>query len=224
MCKFIVLCFQFFIVDNFYYFVFFSFFVGKFFKFCQVFNSFVEGWYKFFVNDFLIKVIVVVFKKVFVVNSLWCDGVICQFNNVDVFVVVVIFIGLIIFIVINVEFKGLEIILVFVKEFVKKVCDNKFKFEEYQGGIIIIFNMGMNVVVECFIVIINFFQVVIFVVGSIQKVVVLVENEDGIMGVEWEEWIVVIGSFDYKVVDGVVGVEWMCEFKKVIENFFEFFF
>ena len=41
--------------------------------------------------------------------------------------------------------------------------------------------------------------------------------EDG-NGVEWDDQIVVTGSFDHKVVDGAVGGEWIREFKKVVEN------
>lgn len=206
------------IVDNPHYFVSSSLSVGKLLKLRQALNSSAEGRYKLSVNDFLIKAIAVASKKVPAVNSSWRDGVIRQFNNVDVSVAVATPTGLITPIVTNVESKGLETISASVKELAKKARDNKLKPEEYQGGTITISNMGMNAAVERFTAIINPPQAAILAVGSTQKVAVPVENEDGTTGVEWEERIVVTGSFDHKVVDGAVGAEWMREFKKVIEN------
>ncbi|KAK4171004.1 2-oxoacid dehydrogenases acyltransferase-domain-containing protein [Triangularia setosa] len=206
------------IVDNPHYFVSSSLSVSKLLKLRQALNSSSEGRYKLSVNDFLIKAIAIASKKVPAVNSSWRDGVIRQFNNVDVSVAVATPTGLITPIVTNVESKGLESISASVKELAKKARDNKLKPEEYQGGTITISNMGMNAAVERFTAIINPPQAAILAVGSTQKVAVPVENEDGTVGVEWDERIVVTGSFDHKVVDGAVGAEWMREFKKVIEN------
>ncbi|KAK0663469.1 2-oxoacid dehydrogenases acyltransferase-domain-containing protein [Cercophora samala] len=206
------------IVENPHYFVSSDLSVGKLLKLRQALNSSSEGRYKLSVNDFLIKAIAIASKKVPAVNSSWRDGVIRQFNNVDVSVAVATPTGLITPIVTNVESKGLESISASVKELAKKARDNKLKPEEYQGGTITISNMGMNAAVESFTAIINPPQAAILAVGSTQKVPVPVENEDGTTGVEWEERIKVTGSFDHKVVDGAVGAEWMREFKKVIEN------
>ncbi|KAK0742003.1 2-oxoacid dehydrogenases acyltransferase-domain-containing protein [Apiosordaria backusii] len=206
------------IVENPHYFVSSSLSVSKLLKLRQALNSSSEGKYKLSVNDFLIKAIAIASKKVPAVNSSWRDGVIRQFNNVDVSVAVATPTGLITPIVTNVESKGLESISASVKELAKKARDNKLKPEEYQGGTITISNMGMNAAVERFTAIINPPQAAILAVGSTQKVAVPVENEDGTTGVEWDERIVVTGSFDHKVVDGAVGAEWMREFKKVIEN------
>ncbi|KAK4205018.1 2-oxoacid dehydrogenases acyltransferase-domain-containing protein [Triangularia verruculosa] len=206
------------IVENPHYFVSSSLSVSKLLKLRQALNSSSEGRYKLSVNDFLIKAIAIASKKVPAVNSSWRDGVIRQFNNVDVSVAVATPTGLITPIVTNVESKGLESISASVKELAKKARDNKLKPEEYQGGTITISNMGMNAAVERFTAIINPPQAAILAVGSTQKVAVPVENEDGTTGVEWDERIVVTGSFDHKVVDGAVGAEWMREFKKVIEN------
>ena len=55
---------------------------------------------------------------------------------------------------------------------------------------------------------------------AVKKVPIPKESEvDGeVVAVEWDEQIVLTGSFDHKVVDGAVGGEFMRELKKVIEN------
>ncbi|KLU82446.1 dihydrolipoyllysine-residue acetyltransferase component-pyruvate dehydrogenase complex [Magnaporthiopsis poae ATCC 64411] len=204
--------------ENPHYFVSSSLSVSKLLKLRQALNSSSEGKYKLSVNDFLIKAIAVASKKVPQVNSSWRDGVIRQFNTVDVSVAVSTPLGLITPIVTAVETKGLESISSSVKELAKRARDGKLKPEEYQGGSISISNMGMNPAVERFTAIINPPQAAILAVGSTQKVAVPVENEDGTAGVEWEDQITVTASFDHKVVDGAVGAEWMRELKKVVEN------
>ncbi|GAB1318492.1 pyruvate dehydrogenase complex dihydrolipoamide acetyltransferase component (E2) [Madurella fahalii] len=204
--------------ENPHYFVTSTLSVSKLLKLRQALNSSSEGKYKLSVNDFLIKAMAIASRKVPAVNSSWRDGVIRQFNTVDVSVAVSTPNGLITPIVKGVEGKGLESISATVKELAKKARDNKLKPEEYQGGTISISNMGMNAAVERFTAVINPPQAAILAVGSTKKVAVPVENEDGTTGVEWDDQIVVTGSFDHKVVDGAVGAEWMREFKKVIEN------
>lgn len=204
--------------ENPHYFVSSTLNVSKLLKLRQALNSSSEGRYKLSVNDFLIKAMGVACKKVPTVNSSWRDNVIRQFNTVDVSVAVSTPTGLITPIVKGVESKGLEGISAAVKDLAKKARDNKLKPEEYQGGSISISNMGMNQAVERFTAVINPPQAAILAVGSVKKVAVPVENEDGTTGVAWEEQMVVTGSFDHKVVDGAVGAEWMKELKKVVEN------
>ncbi|AEO58281.1 hypothetical protein MYCTH_2080603 [Thermothelomyces thermophilus ATCC 42464] len=204
--------------ENPHYFVTSTVSVSKLLKLRQALNSSAEGKYKLSVNDFLIKAMAVACKKVPAVNSSWRDGVIRQFNTVDVSVAVSTPSGLITPIVKGVEGKGLESISATVKELAKKARDNKLKPEEYQGGTISISNMGMNPAVERFTAVINPPQAAILAVGSTKKVAVPAENEDGTTGVEWDDQIVLTGSFDHKVIDGAVGAEWMRELKKVIEN------
>jgi pyruvate dehydrogenase E2 component (dihydrolipoamide acetyltransferase) len=204
--------------ENPHYFVSSTLNVSKLLKLRQALNSSGEGKYKLSVNDFLIKAMGVACKKVPTVNSSWRDNVIRQFNTVDVSVAVSTPTGLITPIVKGVEGKGLEGISAAVKDLAKKARDGKLKPEEYQGGSISISNMGMNQAVERFTAVINPPQAAILAVGSVKKVAVPVENEDGTTGVAWEEQMVVTGSFDHKVVDGAVGAEWMKELKKVVEN------
>lgn len=210
--------------DNPHYFVSSSVSVTKLLKLRQALNSAADGKYKLSVNDFLIKAIALAAHKVPAANSSWHeDGknvVIRQHNVVDVSVAVATPVGLITPIVKNVTGKGLETISNQIKELGKRARDNKLKPEEFQGGTITISNMGMNDAVERFTAVINPPQATIVAVGAVKKVAIPKESEDGgeVVAVEWDEQIVLTGSFDHKVVDGAVGGEFMRELKRVIEN------
>lgn len=203
------------------YFVSATLSVTKLLKLRQALNASAEGKYKLSVNDFLIKACAVACKKVPQVNSSWreVDGhtVIRQHNTVDVSVAVATPVGLMTPIVPGADRLGLQSISQQVKDLGKRARDGKLKPEEYQGGTFTISNMGMNAAVERFTAVINPPQAGILAVGTTRKVAVPVEGEEG-TGVEWEDQIVVTGSFDHKVVDGAVGGEWIREFKKVVEN------
>lgn len=203
--------------QNPHYFVAATVSVTKLLKLRQALNSSADGKYKLSVNDFLIKACAVACKKVPAVNSSWRDGYIRQFNNVDISVAVATPVGLMTPIVKSVEGLGLESISARVKDLGKRARDGKLKPEEYQGGTFTISNMGMNPAIDRFTAVINPPQAGILAVGTTKKVAIPVETEEGTT-LEWDDQIVVTGSFDHKVVDGAVGGEWIREFKKVVEN------
>ncbi|RMZ81225.1 hypothetical protein DV737_g2704, partial [Chaetothyriales sp. CBS 132003] len=180
--------------DNPHYFVSTTLSVTKLLKLRESLNASSGGAYKLSVNDFLIKACAVALKKVPAVNSSWreIDGQ-------------------------NVESIGLAAISSQVKDLGKRARDGKLKPEEYQGGTFTISNMGMNAAVERFTAVINPPQAAILAVGTTRKVAVPVDTDDGTV-TEWDDQIVVTGSFDHKVVDGAVGGEWIRELKKVVEN------
>ncbi|KAK3176706.1 hypothetical protein OEA41_008031 [Lepraria neglecta] len=207
--------------QNPHYFVSATLSVTKLLKLRQALNASADGKYKLSVNDFLIKAAAVACKKIPAVNSSWRETggqvVIRQHNTVDVSVAVATPIGLMTPIVKGVESLGLGSISAAVKDLGKRARDGKLKPEEYQGGTFTISNMGMNAAVERFTAVINPPQAGILAVGTTRKVAVPSTSEDG-NGVEWDDQIVVTGSFDHKVIDGAVGGEWIQEFKKVVEN------
>lgn len=203
--------------QNPHYFVAATVSVSKLLKLRAALNASADGKYKLSVNDFLIKACGVACKKVPAVNSSWRDGFIRQFNSVDVSVAVATPNGLMTPIVKAVEGLGLEGISSQVKDLGKRARDGKLKPEEYQGGSFTISNMGMNSAIDRFTAVINPPQAGILAVGTTKKVAVPVETEEGTQ-IEWDDQIVVTGSFDHKVVDGAVGGEWIKEFKKVVEN------
>lgn len=196
--------------------------VSKLLKLRQALNASADGKYKLSVNDFMIKAVAHAAIKVPAANSSWREEgnnvYIRQHNSVDVSVAVATPVGLMTPIVTNVTGSGLESISSRVKDLGKRARDGKLKPEEYQGGTITISNMGMNPAIDRFTAVINPPQACIVAVGAVKKVAVPVENEDGTTGVQWDEQIVMSGSFDHKVVDGAVGGEFMRELKKAIEN------
>ena len=208
--------------QNPHYFVSSTISVSKLLKLRQALNSSADGKYKLSVNDFLIKACAVACKKIPTVNSSWreIDGqvMIRQHNTVDVSVAVATPIGLMTPIVKGVDNIGLQSISAQVKDLGKRARDGKLKPEEYQGGTFTISNMGMNAAVERFTAVINPPQAGILAVGTTKKVAIPGVAEDGSTAVEWDDQIIVTGSFDHKVVDGAVGGEWVREFKKVLEN------
>ena len=207
--------------QNPHYFVSTTLSVSKLLKLRQALNSSGEGKYKLSVNDFLIKACGIACKKVPAVNSSWREvggqTVIRQHHTVDVSVAVATPVGLMTPIVKGVEGLGLQSISAQVKDLGKRARDGKLKPEEFQGGTFTISNMGMNPAIERFTAVINPPQAGILAVGTTRKVAIPSEGEDG-TGVEWDDQIVVTGSFDHKVIDGAVGGEWIREFKKVVEN------
>lgn len=209
------------VVQNPHYFVSTKLSVSKLLKLRQALNASADGRYKLSLNDFLIKAVAVACKKVVAVNSSWRekDGqvVIRQHNTVDVSVAVATPIGLMTPIIKGVESLGLQSISAQVKDLGKRARDGKLKPEEYQGGTFTISNMGMNAAVERFTAVINPPQAGILAVGTTRKVAIPSSSGDS-SAVEWDDQIVVTGSFDHKVVDGAVGGEWIRELKKVVEN------
>ncbi|MCJ1287345.1 pyruvate dehydrogenase complex dihydrolipoamide acetyltransferase component (E2) [Xylographa opegraphella] len=207
--------------QNPHYFVSTTLSVTKLLKLRQALNASADGKYKLSVNDFLVKACAVACKKVPAVNSSWREvggqTVIRQHNTVDVSVAVATPIGLMTPIVRGVDGLGLQSISAQIKDLGKRARDGKLKPEEYQGGTFTISNMGMNAAVERFTAVINPPQAGILAVGTTRKVAIPAEGEEG-TGVDWDDQIVVTGSFDHKVVDGAVGGEWIRELKKVVEN------
>lgn len=195
--------------------------VTKLLKLRQALNASADGNYKLSVNDFLIKACAAALLKIPQVNSSWTEEngqvVIRQHNSADISVAVATSNGLITPIVKNAHGLGLSSISNQIKDLGKRARDNKLKPEEFQGGTFTISNMGMNPAVERFTAVINPPQSGILAVGTTRKVAVPVETDEG-TSVEWDEQIIVTGSFDHRVVDGAVGAEWIKELKKVVEN------
>jgi len=209
--------------QNPHYFVASNISVSKLLKLREALNASAAGEYKLSVNDLLVKALGVAARKVPAANSSWReDGgkvIIRQHNVVDVSVAVSTPVGLMTPIVKNVNGLGLQSISSQIKDLGKRARDGKLKPEEYQGGTITISNMGMNPAVERFTAVINPPQACIVAIGTTRKVAVPGEiSEDGASSVEWDDQIVITGSFDHKVVDGAVGGEFMRELKKAIEN------
>ncbi|KAF3926072.1 hypothetical protein ABW20_dc0109510 [Dactylellina cionopaga] len=175
-----------------------------------------NGEYKLSVNDLIVKAVAVALKKHPNVNSSYLDseGVIRQYGSIDISVAVATPVGLITPIVKAAHAKGLQAISDEIKELAVRAKAGKLKPEEYQGGTFTISNMGMNDAVSRFTAIINPPQSAILAVSAPKKVAI--PAKDG--GIEWDDQITFTTSFDHRIVDGVVGAEFMKTLKKVVEN------
>ncbi|OBA23891.1 pyruvate dehydrogenase [Metschnikowia bicuspidata var. bicuspidata NRRL YB-4993] len=192
--------------------------VSKLMKLRQSLNSTAEDRYRLSVNDLLIKAIALASLRVPEANSAWMadQGIIRQYNVVDVSVAVATPAGLITPIVKNAHTKGLAAISKEMKALGKKAKDNKLSPEEYQGGTICISNLGMNNAVNAFTSIINPPQSAIVAIGTVEKKAVPSSvNEQGFV---FEDFITITGTFDHRTVDGAKGGEWIRELKKIVEN------
>ncbi|KAK9453962.1 2-oxoacid dehydrogenases acyltransferase-domain-containing protein [Dipodascopsis uninucleata] len=190
--------------------------VSKLLKLREALNSTSDGKYKLSVNDLLIKAMALASLQVPTANSAWleAEGVIRQYNTVDVSVAVATPTGLITPIVKNAHARGLVAISSEIKDLGKRAKEGKLKPEEYVGGTVTISNLGMNSAVTSFTSIINPPQSTILAVGTVERRAA--EDVDG--GIIFEDVMNVTASFDHRVVDGAVGGEWIKAFKKIVEN------
>ena len=168
---------------------------------------------KISVNDFIIKATSIAMKKVPEINASWSDEGMINYTDIDVSVAVAAPMGLITPIIRNADKKSLEELSSEMKSLASKAKDNKLKPIEYQGGGFTISNLGMFNI-QSFSAIINPPQSAILAVGASGKKVVVDANDNMVVA----NIMNVTLSCDHRVVDGVVGAQWLNEFRKLIEN------
>lgn len=192
--------------------------VSKLLKLRASLNASSNDRYRISVNDLLIKAIAVACKRVPEANAYYLEqeGIIRQFENVDVSVAVATPTGLITPIVFNADSKGLETISKTVKDLGKRAKENKLKPEEFQGGTITISNLGMNPSVSFFTSILNPPQSAIIAIGTTEKKAV--PDKGSPHGFVFDDVIQITGTFDHRTVDGAKGGEWVRALKQIVEN------
>ena len=168
---------------------------------------------KISVNDFIIKATSIAMKKVPEVNASWSDEGMINYFDIDISVAVAAPMGLITPIIRNADKKSLEELSSEMKSLAAKAKDNKLKPIEYQGGGFTISNLGMFNI-QSFSAIINPPQSAILAVGASGKKVIVDANDNMVVA----NIMNVTLSCDHRVVDGVVGAQWLNEFRKLIEN------
>jgi pyruvate dehydrogenase E2 component (dihydrolipoamide acetyltransferase) len=175
-------------------------------------NSLDHADYNLSVNDFVIKASAVAMRRVPMVNATWTDEAIRLYDNVDVAVAVATDGGLITPILRHADQKGLSGISNEMKELAGRARGNKLKPDEYQGGGFSISNLGMFGIKE-FSAIVNPPQSAILAVGAGEQRPIV---KDGVLAVGTVMTCTL--SCDHRVVDGVVGAEFLAAFKPLIEN------
>jgi pyruvate dehydrogenase E2 component (dihydrolipoamide acetyltransferase) len=167
--------------------------------------------FKLSVNDLLIKAAAVTLRRLPRVNSSYTDEAIVLYDDVDISVAVSIADGLITPIIRQADRKGLAAISAEMKDLAKRAREGKLKLEEFQGGSFTISNMGMYGVSE-FAAIINPPQAAILAVAAGEQRPVV---KDGALAIATVMTCTL--SVDHRVVDGVLGAQWLAEFKQVVE-------
>ncbi len=167
---------------------------------------------KLSVNDFVIKAVALALKQVPDANASWSDEGIVFYDAADVSVAVAIPGGLITPIIKSAEKKGLAAISKEMKDLAARARDNKLKPEEFQGGTFSISNMGMFGVKD-FSAIINPPQGGILAIAAGEKRPVVKDGQLAVATV-----MSVTLSCDHRVIDGVLGAQWLQAFKGLIEH------
>jgi pyruvate dehydrogenase E2 component (dihydrolipoamide acetyltransferase) len=168
--------------------------------------------FKLSVNDLIIKAAALTLRRVPRVNASWTDDAMVLFEDVDISVAVAIADGLITPIVRKADQKGLAAISNEMKELAARAKTGKLKPEEFQGGGFSISNMGMYGVTE-FAAIINPPQAAILAVAAGQQRPVV---KNGALAIA--TMLTCTLSVDHRVIDGVLGAEWLAEFKRIVED------
>jgi pyruvate dehydrogenase E2 component (dihydrolipoamide acetyltransferase) len=173
-------------------------------------ERFPEG--KLSVNDFIIKAAALALKQVPGCNASWTEAAILRFAQVDISIAVATPSGLITPILRQADHKGLGALSTEMKELAERARAGKLKPEEYQGGGFTISNLGMYGVRE-FAAIINPPQACILAVGAGEPRVIVLDGKPAIATM-----MSCTLSVDHRVVDGVMGAEFLAAFKKLVEE------
>ena len=156
------------------------------------------------INDIVVLAVAKALKQHPQVNSSWQEDHIQQFANVDISIAVALPEGLITPIVFGADGLGVREIAGKTKELAKKARDNQLEPADYVGGTFTISNLGM-MNIDSFTAIINPPQAWILAVGGINKTPAFAN--DGSIYAKHEMKMTM--SCDHRVVDGMVGAEFL---------------
>ena len=171
-----------------------------------------KGAFKLSVNDLVIKAAAATLRRVPELNASYTEDAIALYDDVDISVAVSLPTGLITPIIKNADRKGLSAISNDMKDLAARAKTGKLKPEEFQGGTFSISNLGMFGTKQ-FTAIINPPQAAILAVGAGEPRPVVKNGALAIATV-----MTCTLSVDHRVADGVLGAQWMAEFKKIIED------
>ncbi len=173
---------------------------------------------KLSVNDFIVKAVAHAMGQVPAVNAAWTEAAIRRYRRVDIAVAVATPGGLITPILRDVSAKSLGVISSEIKALAERAKAGRLLPHEYQGGSFTISNLGMYGIRE-FSAIINPPQACILAVGAAEQRAVVKAGHLAVATV-----MSCTLSADHRVVDGVVGAEFLAAFKVAIQNPFALLF
>jgi pyruvate dehydrogenase E2 component (dihydrolipoamide acetyltransferase) len=167
---------------------------------------------KISVNDFVIKASALALRQVPAANASWTENAVRLYQAADVSVAVATPGGLITPIIRNADTKTLSVISAEMRDLAARARENKLKPEEFQGGTFSVSNLGMFGIRE-FAAVINPPQGAILAVGAGEQRPIVKDNALAIATM-----MTCTLSVDHRVVDGVIGAEFLAAFKKLIED------
>lgn len=168
--------------------------------------------YKLSVNDFIIRACALALQKVPDANTSWSDEGVKYYKSSDISVAVAIPNGLITPIIREAEKKRLPEISKEMKDLADKAKAGKLKPEDYTGGSFSLSNLGMFGI-KSFSAIINPPQGCILAIGAGEQRPIIQGGEINIANM-----MSVTLSVDHRVVDGVIGANFLSAFKALIED------
>eukprot|EP00300_Choanocystis_sp_HF-7_P036508 c52364_g1_i1.p1 GENE.c52364_g1_i1~~c52364_g1_i1.p1 ORF type:complete len:507 (-),score=117.82 c52364_g1_i1:71-1591(-) len=168
---------------------------------------------KISVNDLIIKAVASALREVPEVNASFQPNAVHIHDNIDISVAMQTPRGLLVPVVRDVPSKGLKAIALTTKDLGERGKKGAITAEEMQGGTFTISNLGMFGV-KSFAAIINPPQACILAVGATEERIV----PDGKGGIATHKIMEVTLSCDHRVVDGVLGSQFLAALRKTIED------
>ena len=168
---------------------------------------------KITVNDFVLKAAVMAAVKVPKVNASFDNDAIVQYADVDLGIAVAIEDGLLTPVIRAAQDKSLREISGLAKDLANRARNKRMKPEEFQGGSFTVSNLG-GMGIDSFSAIINPPQGFILAVGKINKMPVIDNCDQVIIGHRMSIWM----SCDHRVIDGALGAVYLKELRHLLEN------
>jgi pyruvate dehydrogenase E2 component (dihydrolipoamide acetyltransferase) len=168
---------------------------------------------KITVNDFVLKAAVMAAVKVPKVNASFDNDAIVQYADVDLGIAVAIEDGLLTPVIRAAQDKSLREISELAKDLASRARNKRMKPEEFQGGSFTVSNLG-GMGIDSFSAIINPPQGFILAVGKINKMPVIDNCDQVILGHRMSIWM----SCDHRVIDGALGAVYLKELRHLLEN------
>jgi len=168
---------------------------------------------KITVNDFVLKAAVQAAVKVPRVNASFDGDAIVQYADVDLGIAVAIEDGLLAPVIRAAQNKSLREISELVKDLAHRARNKRMKPEEFQGGTFTVSNLG-GMGIDSFSAVINPPQGFILAVGKITKAPVIDDCDQIVVGHRMS----ITMSCDHRVIDGVLGAEYLKQLRHFLEN------
>ena len=168
---------------------------------------------KITVNDFVLKAAVMAAVKVPKANAMFDGDSIVQFSDVDLGIAVAIEDGLLTPVIRAAQNKSLREISAEAKDLATRARNKRMKPEEFHGGSFTVSNLG-GMGIDSFSAIINPPQGFILAIGKINKVPVIDDCDQIVVGHRMSIWM----SCDHRVIDGALGAVYLKELRHLLEN------